>query len=1290
MATKLNSKKSRLILLAAAPVALSLWTPNSVYSATFTWSGDHSNFIGTTGATASASNWASPFTTAAGVGNLSSNTNTSSNTDLAVLPDSLPQPGGGNSGWIYIATTSNQNLAYSLGAFELVDASPENTTPYNITNNNTNAVTITLYLNGTTVNGVANTILANTTTSTQTVLDVGTGLGSKAATAAPLALGLGNTTNNIYSATGDQVIIGSSISESTAGSSLSVSGGGTLALTGTNTFSGGVTANSSTLVAGYTGGASTSSSSTGTSASTVTLNSSTLASASGGVTSYVAGNVSLASGSNIIAPGGNGATNNIGTLDLGGSVALSGSTTIDLDLSGGSADQLNLSSMSITGTPTVNIDNANGPSGNFVVATYPTTAGLSNSSFNFTNTPSGYAWDVTSMEIELIQQQPPANVTWHVTSVSGSVSGTWDTATGNWVGGSPVADLYKSGDTANFNDISGGTSGLISIVSGGVTPFNTNINNTNTSYSFTDSDGINGISGAGALTKSGTGTATLESPNSYGGNTTLNGGVLIADGNATLGGPASQLVFAGGTLEAGAAIGSTGSPSGRVITVNTGGGTFNTNGFSSVNNATVNVNDIFNVTGSGGLELDGPVTFAANGALDIGTGATVTFGGAATSDTITQINPSTYNGKLVVTNTARINFNTGSSDSSTSVFNGSGEIDIANGGTTQSVTIPATTSNPAVTYTTYDTGVTITNLKSTPGVSTAGGIIEVPIHLNSTGESFTKADVTQPDATFVPGNFTVTIGGTTAGDGITIDSVISGNSDVNIANGPSGGGAGSLTLGAQNTYTGTTLINGSGTLQLAVADALPTTTDVIFATINSGVGSTTTIDLDGNVQQWNSLSAGQWRSQGDENITNNSNNPATLEINGSTTPADPFDGVISDGNGFTSLDKEGTGTLHLTGTSTFSGGTTLNAGAIIGANDFNLGSPFGALSFGGGTLDVIGSNPYQSIRPITVNPGGGTIDVLSTQSYTLSSSAITWNGGTLNFTDTGTAMITQSGGTISVAAGSKLSVAAGANLTVNGSTDPFTDNTGSEAPPLHVAVVNNGSLTVNGGLNSTIAGITGTGALTVGDGVTTNTLALAANGVPSSVGSLSIMGNSALDITNNKLIVDYGSGPDPIASIAAWIHNGFYDLSGPQIFSSEIAADDAASGLSYGIGYADGADGEVAGLPSGEIEIMYTLLGDANLDGTVNSEDFTPFSHNLGQNGGWDQGDFNYDGTINAEDFTPFSHNLGQTAVLASQASALESADGISLTNVPEPASLGLLTLGAVSLLARRRRRRGS
>ena len=100
------------------------------------------------------------------------------------------------------------------------------------------------------------------------------------------------------------------------------------------------------------------------------------------------------------------------------------------------------------------------------------------------------------------------------------------------------------------------------------------------------------------------------------------------------------------------------------------------------------------------------------------------------------------------------------------------------------------------------------------------------------------------------------------------------------------------------------------------------------------------------------------------------------------------------------------------------------------------------------------------------------------------------------------------------------------------------------------------------------------------------------------------------------MLINYGSGPDPIASVEQWIHNGFYGLSGPSIISSDIATDDTASGNSYGIGYADSADpGNPANLPSGTIEIMFTLLGDANLDGTVNSEDFTPFSHNLGQPG---------------------------------------------------------------------------
>jgi Dockerin type I domain/PEP-CTERM motif len=193
--------------------------------------------------------------------------------------------------------------------------------------------------------------------------------------------------------------------------------------------------------------------------------------------------------------------------------------------------------------------------------------------------------------------------------------------------------------------------------------------------------------------------------------------------------------------------------------------------------------------------------------------------------------------------------------------------------------------------------------------------------------------------------------------------------------------------------------------------------------------------------------------------------------------------------------------------------------------------------------------------------------------------------------------------------------------------------------------------------------------------------------------SLSILGTSSLDIGNNQLFINYGSGTDPIASIAAWIRNGYYGLSGPSIISSAIAGDDSLRGFSYGIGYADSADpGDPANLPSGTIEIMFTLLGDANLDGTVNSEDFTPFSQNLNQSGVWDQGDFNYDGTINAEDFTPFSANLNQSAILASPGDingALLAANNIILTNVPEPVSMSFLALGAAGVLARRRRING-
>ena len=100
-------------------------------------------------------------------------------------------------------------------------------------------------------------------------------------------------------------------------------------------------------------------------------------------------------------------------------------------------------------------------------------------------------------------------------------------------------------------------------------------------------------------------------------------------------------------------------------------------------------------------------------------------------------------------------------------------------------------------------------------------------------------------------------------------------------------------------------------------------------------------------------------------------------------------------------------------------------------------------------------------------------------------------------------------------------------------------------------------------------------------------------------------------------------------------------LGGPGIFSSAAGA--LTNGLDYGVGFADGADGIVGGLLSGQIEIKYTLLGDANLDSVVNGADFSILAANFGLGStNWDQGNFLYGSSVNGADFAALAANFGQ------------------------------------------------
>jgi hypothetical protein len=186
------------------------------------------------------------------------------------------------------------------------------------------------------------------------------------------------------------------------------------------------------------------------------------------------------------------------------------------------------------------------------------------------------------------------------------------------------------------------------------------------------------------------------------------------------------------------------------------------------------------------------------------------------------------------------------------------------------------------------------------------------------------------------------------------------------------------------------------------------------------------------------------------------------------------------------------------------------------------------------------------------------------------------------------------------------------------------------------------------------------------------------------------------------LLVDYGSSSDPISSIVAQIKSGYANghWNGTGIISS--AAQAHSGGLLYGVGFADGKDGVVTGLSSGQIEVKYTLLGDANLDGVVNGADFSILAANFGQSAnGWDQGDFGYSGVVNGSDFAALAANFGQGASTGSAATpadfaaldAFAAANGLpapTFASVPEPASTGLLVASLVGMIGRRRRSRRS